>query len=154
MSTYSPNSNHPNNDSEITTHNNPLPSSMQESAKKKGLASFIIGIVLLHFLTIGQFLIYLPFTGIFDDIFNYFFGTEIEFMLLMCLLLPFALVIGIIGIVLGAKSRKAMRMGNGIGKAGLIISIVATTIIAVYFILLLTILIYTTLTWGHNRNLS
>ena len=150
MSNYSTHSNHPNNDSEIATHNNTPPSIMQKSAKKKGLASLIIGIILLFFLTFGQILLYLPFSGLFD----YIFGTELEFMLLMCLLLPFALVIGIIGIVLGAKSRKAMRMGNGIGKAGLIISIVATTIIALYFILLLTILIYTTLTWGNNRNLS
>lgn len=149
MSTYSPNSNLPNNDSEITTHNNTLPSSMQESAKKKGLASLIIGIILLFFLTFGQILLYLPFSGLFD----YIFGTELEFMLLMCLFLPFALVIGIIGIVLGAKSRKAMRMGNGIGKAGLIISIVATVIIAVYFILLLTLLIYTILTWGQHNGI-
>ncbi len=150
MSTYSPNSNLPNNDSEITTHNNTLPSSMQESAKKKGLASLIIGIILLFFLTFGQILLYLPFSGLFD----YIFGTVLEFMLFMCLVLPFALVIGIIGIVLGAKSRKAMRMGNGIGKAGLIISIVATVIIAVYFILLLTILIYTILTWGQHNGIT
>lgn len=146
MNTYSPNPNHPANNAEIDPRNNTVTSELRESAKKKGLASLIIGIALLFFLTFGQILLYLPFS----ELFHYFFGTELEFMLLMCQLLPFALVVGIIGIVLGAKSRKAVRMGNGIGKAGLIMSIIATTIIAVYFILLLSILIYTTLTWGDN----
>ncbi|MBQ9680685.1 MAG: hypothetical protein IJV48_08410 [Ruminococcus sp.] len=144
MNTYSTNSNHPANNSEIDSRNNTVPSKLRESAEKKGLASLKIGIVLLFFLTFGQILLYLPFSRLFD----YFFGTVLEFMLLMCQLLPFVLVIGIIGIVLGAKSRKTMRTRNGIGKAGLIISIIATAIIAVYFILLLSILIHTTLTWG------
>lgn len=149
MNTNSQIPNHPTNYVEIDPRNNPVPSELRKSADKKGLASLIIGIILLFFLTFGQILLYLPFSGLFD----YIFGTVLEFMLLMCLLLPFALVIGIIGIVLGAKSRKAMRMGNGIGKAGLIISIVATVIIAVYFILLLTILIHTTLTWGQHNGI-
>ena len=144
MNTYSQNPNHPANNSEIDPRNNTVPSKLREGVEKKGLASLTIGIVLLFFLTFGQILLYLPFSGLFD----YFFGTVLEFMLLMCQLLPFVFVIGIIGIVLGAKSRKAMRTRNGIGKAGLIMSIIATTIIAVYFILLLSILIHTTLTWG------
>ena len=132
--------------SEVDSHNDAASPILQNSAKKKGIASLIIGILLLFFLTFGQLVIYFPFS----EFSHYSKGTPLDYLLLLCELLPFALVIGIIGIVLGAKSRKAMRTGNSIGKAGLVISIIATAIIAVCFILILSVLIHTTLTWGQR----
>lgn len=56
MKTNSQNSNHPTNYVEIDPRNNPVPSELRKSADKKGLASLIIGIILLFFLTFGQIL--------------------------------------------------------------------------------------------------
>lgn len=131
---------------EVDYHNDAASPILQNSAKKKGIASLIIGIILLLFATIGQFFIFLPYS----EFSHYSKGTPLDYMLLMCVLLPFPLVIGIISIVLGAKSRKAMQTGNGIGKAGLITSIIATAIIAVCFIVSLIIVIIAIATWGQN----
>lgn len=147
MNTYNPNSAAPTDKHpEVDSRDNETSSLSQKSAKRKGIASLIIGIILLLFVTFGQFFIFLPYS----EFSHYSKGTPLDYMLLMCVLLPFPLVIGIIGVVQGAKSRKAMQTGNGIGKAGLITSIIATAIITVCFIVSLIIVITAIATWGQN----